>query len=82
MPLVKRPIQQKSVTTKGIVNKFHTLYVKKAADGDIVVDPTPKQLAELAELYPKEYDAELGYIGATKSTTRKTAAKKDDEAEE
>jgi len=56
MPLVERRVNQKT-SNHGEVRTTYTKYVQPGAvkPGDVIVEPTRKQLAELAVLYPEEY---------------------------
>lgn len=64
-PLVQRTVTDDVEATFGKPKGEHVLYVPRSQmkRGDVVVEPTPKQLAELAEKYPDEYGAKAAEAG-------------------
>jgi hypothetical protein len=85
MPLVKRKINANNTTTtmsKHVVD--HIFYVppgKVRPDDEIVAPSSPRQLAELAELYPDEYGEQAaaaekeGDVGTAQPTATGRARK-------
>ena len=72
-PYILKEIELQSNTAKTKVKTTHMVYVppSKLKAEDELAPISAKQLPELAEKYPKEYDAELGYIGGKKKAEPK-----------
>lgn len=57
-PLVKRTVTTVNEQTKSRRQRDHITYIppNRLVNGDVIVRPTPRQLIELEDAYPDEYE--------------------------